>query len=73
MNSRTKGNDTLRKRLKNFLKKIKSGEEIYTNHIVSHLSKLNKNYSISTQRATNLLKEHDNLVTFVKSGVWMKI
>ena len=73
MNNRTKGNDTLRKRLKNFLKKIKSGEQIYTNHIILKFSKSNKNYSLSSARVTNLLKEHDNLVTFVKSGVWMKL
>jgi hypothetical protein len=72
MNSRTKGNDTLRKRLKNFLKRIKSGEEIYTNHIILHLSKLNKNYSISSARVTNLLKENI-AVKFIKSGVWMKV
>jgi hypothetical protein len=73
MNSRTKGNDMLRKRLKNFLKTFKSGAEIRTNHVVMRLSKLNKNYSISSQRVTSLMKEHDNLVVFIKSGVWMKI
>jgi len=73
MNNRTKGNDTLRKRLKIFLKKIKSGNTIHINHVVMELSRLNKNYSISTQRAASLLKEHDNLVTFVKSGVWLKL
>lgn len=73
MNNRTKGNNTLRKRLKNFLKTFKIGEKIETNHVVTMLSKINKNHSISSQRVTNLLKEHDNLVTFIKFGVWMKI
>ena len=69
---RTKGNETLRKRLKGLLKKIPSGETILTNHIVMELSKLNKNYNISPARAANLLKENAG-VKFIRSGVWLKI
>ena len=73
MNHKTKGNNTLRKHLKEFLNKIKPHTTIYTNHIVTALSKHNKNYNINSARVSSLLKEHDNLVTFVKSGIWLKI
>ena len=69
---RTKGNETLRKRLKGLLKNIKSGEEILTNSVVDILSKENKNYSINAQRAANLLRE-TGLVRRLKNGVWLKI
>ena len=69
---RTKGNETLRKRLKGLLKKIPSGEEILTNHLITILSKTNKNYNISPARMTNLLKENAG-VKFIRSGVWLKI
>ena len=69
---RTKGNETLRKRLKGLLKSIKSGEEILTNSVVDILSKENKNYSINAQRAANLLRE-TGLVRRLKDGVWLKI
>ena len=69
---RTKGNETLRKRLKEFLKSVKSGEEILTNSVVDILSKENKNYSINAQRAANLLRE-TGLVRRLKDGVWLKI
>ena len=69
---RTKGNETLRKRLKGLLKNIKSGEEITTNHLIMVLSKMNKNYSLSSARVTNLLKENAG-VKFIRSGVWLKI
>ena len=69
---RTKGNETLRKRLKSLLENIKSGEEILTNSVVDILSKENKNYSINAQRAANLLRE-TGLVKRLKNGVWLKI
>ena len=69
---RTKGNETLRKRLKGLLKNIKSGDEILTNSVVDILSKENKNYSINAQRAANLLRE-TGLVRRLKDGVWLKI
>lgn len=72
-NNRTKGNNTLRKHLTAFLKKIPRGKEFHINSIVAILSKLNKNYNITSSRVTNLLKEQDNLVKFIKSGVWMKL
>lgn len=72
-NNRTKGNDTLRKHLASFLKKINPETIIYTNHLIAEFSKRNKNYSLSSARITNLLKEHDHLVVFIKSGVWMKL
>jgi hypothetical protein len=72
-NSRTKGNNTLRQRLTIFLDKIPSGEEIQTNHVVSELSKINRNYSICPQRVHNLLKECQGTVKFIKSGVWLKL
>lgn len=73
MNSRTKGNDTLRQKLKVFLDTIPSGKEIYTNHLVSELSKLHRNYSISSSRISSLLKEFTKNVRWVKAGVWVKI
>jgi hypothetical protein len=73
MNNRTNGNNTLRKHLKAFLKKIKPDTTIYTNRVVIELSKLNKNYSLSSQRVTNLLKEQNDIIKFVKSGVWIKL
>jgi len=72
-NNRTKGNNTLRQRLTVFLNKIPSGGTFHINHIVMELSKLNKNYSLSPARVANLLKEQENIVRFVKSGVWLKI
>jgi hypothetical protein len=70
---RTKGNDTLRQKLKLFLARIPSGKEIQTNHLVLELSRLNKNYSLNSARVTNLLKENRDLVKFIKSGVWLKL
>jgi hypothetical protein len=72
MNHKTKGNDTLRKRLKDILHTFKSGTEIKTNHLVMELSKLNKNYALNSARVTNLLKENPAVV-FIKSGVWLKL
>lgn len=72
-NNRTKGNNTLRKRLKSFLKKIPSGDTFHINYLVMTLSKLNKNYSLSSARITSLLKEQNDIIRFVKSGTWMKI
>lgn len=72
-NNRTKSNDTLRKKIKWFLKKKISGETFHINHAVSELTKLNKNYSLNSTRITKLLMEQDNLVKFIKSGVWMKL
>ncbi len=72
-NHKTKSNNTLRERLKTFLKNIPSGKEIKTNHLVLELSKLNKNYSLNSARVTNLLKENRDLVKFIKSGVWLKL
>ena len=72
-NNRTKSNTTLRKRIKDFLKTKASGETFHINHAVIVLEKLNKNYTLNPQRLTNLLKEHDNLVVFIKSGIWMKV
>ena len=72
-NNRTKGNNTLRKRLKSFLKKIPSGDTFHINHLVMTLSKLNKNYNITSTRVTNLLKEQNDIIRFVKSGTWIKI
>ncbi|MFA5247955.1 MAG: hypothetical protein WC415_01760 [Patescibacteria group bacterium] len=73
MNHKTKGNDTLRQRLKLFLNKIPSGKEIETNHLVMELSKLNKNYSLNSARVTNLLKENREVVRFIRSGIWLKL
>ncbi|MFA5745777.1 MAG: hypothetical protein WC932_02840 [archaeon] len=73
MNHKTKGNDTLRQRLKLFLNKITSGKEIETNHLVMELSKLNKNYSLNSARVTNLLKENREVVRFIRSGIWLKL
>lgn len=73
LNNRTKGNDTLRKHIKAFLKKIKPNTLIYTNHIVMELSRLNKNYNINSQRVANLLKEQKDIVKSVGSGMWMKL
>lgn len=72
-NNRIKGNNTLRKHLTEFLKKIESGTTIYTNHLIADFSKRNKNYSLSSARVTNLLKEQVGLVRFIKSGVWVKL
>ena len=72
-NNRTKSNNTLRIRLKNFLKSTPSGDTFHINHLVMELSKLNKNYSLNSARVTSLLKDHEGLVRFVKSGIWMKI
>jgi len=72
MNNRTKSNNTLRKKLNLFLKQIPSGEEIKTNHVVMVLSKLNRNYSLSSARVTNLFKENVD-IKFIKSGIWMKL
>ena len=73
VNHKTKSNNTLRARLKLFLKNIPSGNEIQTNHLVLELSKLNKNYSLNSARVTNLLKECQGTVKFIKSGVWLKL
>lgn len=72
-NNRTKGNDTLRKRLVVFLKKKTSGDTFHINHIISKLSSFNKNYNISSARAANLLKEQKDIVKSIGSGVWMKL
>ena len=72
-NNRTKGNDTLRKHLASFLKKIKPETIIYTNHLIAEFSKRNKNYSLSSARITNLLKEQKDIVKSIGSGVWMKL
>ena len=72
-NNRTKSNDTLRGRIKDFLKTKASGEKFHINHVVMELSKLNKNYSLTSVRISNLLKEQEGLVRFVRSGVWMKL
>lgn len=72
-NNRTKGNDTLRKKLKLFLKKMPREKEFHINSIVTTLTKLNKNYNITSPRVANLLKEQENLVVFIKSGIWMKL
>lgn len=72
-NNRTKSNDTLRIRLKNFLKTKASGDTFHINHIVMRFSRFNKNYNLTPQRIANLLKEQDSLVKFIRSGVWMKL
>ena len=72
-NNRTRGNITLREKLKDFLKEIPSSEKFHINRAVMALSKLNKNYSITSARIANLLKEEDKKVRFIKSGVWMKL
>jgi hypothetical protein len=72
-NHRTKSNDTLRQRIKDFLKTKASGETFHINTVVTALSRLNKNYTLNPQRLTNLLKELDNIARPVESGVWVKL
>ena len=73
MNSRTKGNDTLRQKLKSFLKGIPSGEEIRTYHLAMELQKTHRNYSISSSRISSLLKEFTKSVRWLKAGIWIKL
>lgn len=70
---RQKGNDTLRRRLKSFLKGIPSGEEIRTNHLVMEFQKAHHNYSLSSVRISSLLKEFTTSVRWLKAGIWIKL
>jgi hypothetical protein len=73
MNHKTKGNDTLRKRLKILLNKIPSGKETTVNHLASELQKLDRRYAIHSLRVSSLLKEFDTSVKWVRDNVWLKL
>jgi hypothetical protein len=73
MNSRTKGNDTLRQKLKVFLDTIPSGKEITINHLSSELQKTDRRYAISSLRVSSILKEFDTSIKWVRDNIWIKL
>jgi len=65
-------NARLRTRIDQILVHVPAGEIIQTQNVVPILQSMHKNIMMNNRRASNLLKERDD-VRWVGKGLWQKV